>query len=116
MTCCLRLLKSFFSMQAVILAVYYYGLVSMMARDLTPSRPYGYQQVKEIDPEPINGNNSDQDEQTAPENSDIVKFIISFIPIMPLMQVCYFTQGKCLLDISLHFCTIHSSFSSSFLG
>lgn len=76
-------------LKAVIIAVYYFGLVTMMARDLS------YPQIS------IQGLNTTQDTSDQKENDpDIVKIVISYFPIMPLMQVLNSIQ---LYSLVIHF-------------
>ena len=83
--------------------MYYFGLVTMLARDLTPyaksNQPVGnpqpastHQQEDKIDyPDegfalPVLGESADSTAQTSGE-IDIIWIIVSYFPIMPFMQV-----------------------------
>ncbi|XP_046636021.1 bestrophin-4-like [Daphnia pulicaria] len=81
--------------QAVIIAVYYFGLVTMLARDLstpslgkpTPQQPDGNQ--TDVIQESINSFTKYQD-SVRPDHDNIVKTIILYFPVMPFMQFFIF--------------------------
>ncbi|XP_032779506.2 bestrophin-4 [Daphnia magna] len=84
--------------QAVILAVYYFGLVTMMARDLSSPLPIPYQSLQAGKPdaqgESFNEDSVDEiltyKDTSRPDQDVIVKAIILYVPLMPLMQFFIF--------------------------
>lgn len=93
----------------------------MLARDLSSPLPLPYQShqdgVPDAQSESLNDDSRDEiptyKDSSRPDQDVIVRAIILYFPIMPLMQVQSFTiEVSCLLNTTYTFC----SFSSSLPG